>query len=98
MELNKAACLNFDVGSFQVIADRLAKVLGASLESNLQEMKIGDRTLIRPCPYDLILNRAHARTFNLQKKIQETKPRLKEDEEMRDALADSSLDFDGSGD
>jgi hypothetical protein len=30
---------------------------------------------------DLILNRAHARTFNLQKRIQETKPEVKQDEE-----------------
>jgi hypothetical protein len=85
-------------GCAQTTTEIEAYVLGASLESNLQEMKIGDRTLVRPCPYDLILNRAHARTFNLQKKIQETKPQLNQDEEMRDALADSSLDFDGSGD
>jgi hypothetical protein len=80
-------------GCAQTTTEIEAYVLGASLESNLQETKIGDRTLIRPCPYDLILNRAHARTFNLQKKIQETKPQLKQDEEMRDALADSSFDF-----
>ncbi len=85
-------------GCAQPTTEIEAYVLGASLESTLQEMKIGDRTLIRPYPYDLILNRAHARTFNLQKRIQETKPEVKQDEEIRDALADSSLDFDGSGD
>jgi hypothetical protein len=69
--------------------------LGASLEPALQEMKIGDRTVVRPCPYDLMVNRAHARTFNLQKKIQETAPQLRQDEEITDALADSSFDFEG---
>jgi histidine kinase/DNA gyrase B/HSP90-like ATPase len=85
-ELRKTGCA-------QPTTEIEAYVLGASLEPTLQEMKIGDRTLVRPCPYDLILNRAHARTFNLHKRIQETKPQLNQDEEMRDALADSSLDF-----
>lgn len=82
-------------GCAQPATEIEAYVLGASLEPTLQEMKIGERTLMRPCPYDLILNRAHARTFNLQKRIQETAPRLKQDEEITDALADSSFDFEG---
>jgi hypothetical protein len=85
-------------GCAQPATEIEAYVLGASLEPTLQEMKIGDRTVVQPCPYDLILNRAHSRTFNLQKKIHETQPRLKKDEEMADALADSLLDFEGSGD
>ena len=68
--------------------------MGASLEPNLLEMRIGDRTLIRPCPYDVILNRAHARTFHLQKRIQESKPELKQDEEIKDVLEEQVLDFD----
>jgi hypothetical protein len=82
-------------GCAQPTTEIEAYVLGASLEPTLQEMRIGDRTLVRPCPYDLILNRAHARTFNLQKRIQETAPRLTQDEEITDALADSSFDFEG---
>lgn len=82
-------------GCAQPATEIEAYVLGASLEPTLQEMKIGERTLVRPCPYDLILNRAHARTFNLQKRIQETAPLLKQDEEITDALADSSFDFEG---
>jgi hypothetical protein len=71
-----------------------AYVLGASLETTLQEMRIGERTLIRPCPYDVILNRAHARTFHLQKRIQASKPELKQDEEIKDVLEEQVLDFD----
>jgi hypothetical protein len=57
-------------------------------------MRIGDRTIIRPCPYDVVLNRAHARTFHLQKRIQDSKPELKQDEEMKDVLEEKVLDFD----
>jgi hypothetical protein len=57
-------------------------------------MRIGDRTIIRPCPYDVILNRAHARTFHLQKRIQDSKPELKQDEEIKDVLEEKVLDFD----
>lgn len=71
-----------------------AYVLGASVETTLQEMRIGERTLIRPCLYDVILKRAHARTFHLQKRIEESKPELKQDEEIKDVLEEQVLDFD----
>jgi hypothetical protein len=86
-ELRKTGCA-------QRTTEIEAYVLGASLEPNLLEMRIGDRTLIRPCPYDVILNRAHARTFHLQKRIQESKPELKQDEEIKDVLEEQVLDFD----
>lgn len=69
-----------------------AYVLGASLEPTLQENTIGGKTFIKPCPYYLVLNRAHARTFNLQRRIQETQPQLTQDDEMQDALG-GMLDF-----
>jgi hypothetical protein len=55
-------------GCAQATTEIEAYVLGASLEAGLEEMKTG-HTVVRPCPYDVILNRAHARTFNLQKRI-----------------------------
>jgi hypothetical protein len=67
-------------------------VLGALLESGLEEMRIG-RTIVRPSPYDVILSRAHARTFNLQKRIEESKPEIKQDKEIAEVLEESRLDF-----
>lgn len=72
-----------------------AYVLGASVEAGLEDMKQG-QVLVRPCPYDVILNRAHARTFNLQKRIEETKPEIKQDEEIKQVL-EESLNFDEAG-
>jgi hypothetical protein len=68
-----------------------AYVLGASLEAGLQEMKIGDFTLIRPFLYDLLLDRAHARLFNLQKRIEESMPATEQDPEINDILGQSTL-------
>ena len=82
-------------GCAQPATEIEAYVLGATLDPTLQENKIGDKTIIRPCPYDLILNRAHARTFHLQKKIEETQPQIIEDQEIREVL-NLSLDFEGT--
>ncbi len=84
-------------GCAQQTTEIEAYVLGASLEAGLQDNTIGDRTLIRPCPYDLILNRAHARTFNLQKRIQDCEPEIKQDEDITEVLEDSRLDFETGG-
>jgi hypothetical protein len=83
-------------GCAQPATEIEAYVLGASLAPTLQETRIGDKTIIRPCAYDLILNRAHARTFNLQKKIEETKPKLSQDQEMNEVL-NPMLDFENEG-
>jgi hypothetical protein len=55
-------------------------------------MTIGDRTLVRPFPYDLLLNRAHARVFNLQRRIEETRPEIVEDVDIKDILQQPSLE------
>lgn len=68
-----------------------AYVLGASLEPGLQEMRIGEHTVVWPFPYDLLLNRGHARVFNLQKRIEESKPEIVEDADIRDILEQPSL-------
>lgn len=80
-------------GCAQQTTEIEAYVLGASLETTLQETTIGSKTTIRPCPYDLILNRAHARTFNLQKRIQDTKPHLSQDDDIQEVLG-QMLPFD----
>jgi hypothetical protein len=74
-----------------------AYVLGARLEPNLQEMTIGDRTVVRPFPYDLLLDRAHARVFQLHKRILESKPELSSDADIQEVLQQPSLEdsFDG---
>jgi hypothetical protein len=81
-------------GCAQATTDIEAYVLGASVEVGLDKMTQGRITVI-PIPYDVILNRAHARTFNLQKRIAESKPEIKPDEEITEVL-EQSLDFGGS--
>lgn len=78
-------------GCAQPATEIEAYVLGASIESELEEMTQG-RMTIRPCAYDMILNRARARTFNLQKRIEESKPEINHDEEIREVL-EQSFDF-----
>lgn len=82
-------------GCAQAATEIEAYVLGATLDQTLQENKIGDKTIIRPCPYDLILSRAHARTFHLQRKIEETKPQLVGDEEIQEVL-NPMFNFEGT--
>ena len=72
-----------------------AYVLGASVEGGLDEMTQGQVT-VKPCPYDMILNRAHARTFNLQRRIEESKPEIMQDEEIAEVL-EESLPFETGG-
>jgi hypothetical protein len=78
-------------GCAQVTTEIEAYVLGASVDSGLDDL-IQGRIVVKPCPYDVILNRAHARTFNLQKRIEESKPEIKQDEEIAQVL-EETLDF-----
>lgn len=78
-------------GCAQATTEIEAYVLGASVESALDDLKQG-QIIVKPCPYDLILNRAHARTFNLQRRIEESRPEIKQDEEIAEAL-EETLDF-----
>jgi c-di-GMP-related signal transduction protein len=65
------------------------------VEVGLDKMTQGKITVI-PIPYDVILNRAHARTFNLQKRIAESKPEIKPDKEITEVL-EETFDFDAGG-
>lgn len=67
-------------------------VLGASIEPGLEEMKTGE-TVVKPFQYDLLLNRAHSRIFNLAKRIRESSPKVESDVEVEDVLS-QQLDFD----
>jgi len=46
-------------------------VLGAVLEDGLEKAKHGERIVIHPMTYQTVLQRAHDRTFNLQRRIKE---------------------------
>jgi hypothetical protein len=82
-------------GCAQATTEIEAYVLGASVEVGLDKMTQGKITVI-PMPYDVILNRAHARTFNLQKRIAESKPEIKPDKEITEVL-EETFDFEAGG-
>jgi len=69
-----------------------AFVLGAELEEGLVGMSMGDGTTVKPFLYDVLLNRAHARVFNLSRKIRETAPPIQPDEEIADVLSQPSME------
>jgi len=79
-------------GCAQPNTEITAFVLGASMEHGLAEMTMGDRTAIKPLLYDILLNRAHARVFNLSKRIKETAPPPQRDTEMADILSQPSME------
>ncbi|MBI3464918.1 MAG: ATP-binding protein [Planctomycetes bacterium] len=72
-------------GRVQPSTEIVAYVLGATLEEGLTVAKYGERdeTFIIPMTYQTVLQRAHARTFNLQRRIEETQPRIVEDAEVQ---------------
>jgi hypothetical protein len=69
-----------------------AFVLGASLEQGLRELKHGDNVVVKPVPYDIILNRAHARVCDLHRQLREATVNLPADSEVNDVLEEGSLE------
>lgn len=70
-------------------------VLGSSLADSATELrKVGDYKRIVPMTYDVILNRAHARTFGLQRRLEEMGETLVPDAEIERTLvgADDLVD------
>jgi hypothetical protein len=63
----------------------------------LESADYGENTHIIPMIYQTVLRKAHQRTFNLQKKLQETQPAATSDPEVDEVLrADSQKElFDG---
>jgi hypothetical protein len=64
----------------------VAYVLGATLEDGLEPADYGESTHIIPMIYQTVLRKAHQRTFNLQKKLQESQPTITSDAEVDEVL------------
>ena len=64
----------------------VAYVLGATLEDGLEPADYGESTHIIPMIYQTVLRKAHQRTFNLQKKLQESQPTITTDPEVDEVL------------
>jgi hypothetical protein len=66
----------------------LVYVLGEGLKDGAEEVrKVGDFTKILPMRYETVLKRAHARTFNLQRKLEAKQP-LQPDAEVEEVLSE----------
>jgi|GEM_PF-126313 len=66
----------------QATTEIVAYVLGATLEDGLESADYGGSTHIIPMLYQTVLRKAHQRTFNLQKRLQETLPTASSDPEV----------------
>jgi hypothetical protein len=70
-------------------------VLGANVSDEAtDERKVGKSITIVPIRYDTILKRAHARTFNLKRKLEEMKP-ITRDEDVEEVVTTPL--FEGTG-
>jgi histidine kinase/DNA gyrase B/HSP90-like ATPase len=67
-------------------------VLGAELAPGLQQNKIGETLTVRPTVYDTILARAHARIFNLQRRIEESLREKIADPEIEEILSTKTIE------
>lgn len=70
----------------------VAYVLGSTIEQYVEKNDIGGITFIYPMTYNIVLQKAHARTFNLIDKINEAKKLRDEDDEMKALMKQKSLD------
>lgn len=75
-------------GKVQESTSIIGYVLGATLDDYTRKgpRKIGDNVFIYPRAYSVILRQAHARTFDLIKKIQHSKEELLGDPEVAEVL------------
>ena len=81
-------------GRVQAATEIVAYVLGAKLEPGLEQMTVGEKTMIIPMVYQTVLRKAHQRTFNLQKRLQEVQPTSSSDPEVEEVLrADKQADL-----
>lgn len=74
-------------GAVQRDTEIVVYVLGASLEVGLEVLRQGEHTLVEPMTYDVVLSRAHARTFNLQRRLQDSATTLPLDAEVSEILS-----------
>ncbi len=73
-------------GRVHATTEIVAYVLGATLEQGLEQMTLGEKTTIIPMVYQTVLRKAHQRTFNLQKRLQEAQPATTTDPEVEAVL------------
>jgi Histidine kinase-, DNA gyrase B-, and HSP90-like ATPase len=73
-------------GRVHATTEIVAYVLGATLEDGLESADYGEITHIIPMVYQTVLRKAHQRTFNLQKRLQETQPTITSDPEVDEVL------------
>jgi hypothetical protein len=84
-------------GRVHATTEIVAYVLGATLEEGLEKMTSGDKTTVIPMVYQTVLRKAHQRTFNLQKRLQESQPAILPDPEVDEVLRgpEQPVFFDG---
>lgn len=90
LELRSRGCVQDDT-----IID--AFVLGATLKPGLKENSHGKETTCWPRTYDHVLRQAHARVFNLAKRIRESAPMVRGDSEVENILSEQLLDRSATG-
>jgi hypothetical protein len=73
-------------GRVHATTEIVAYVLGATLEDGLESADYGENTHIIPMIYQTVLRKAHQRTFNLQKRLQEALPAALSDPEVEEVL------------
>lgn len=73
-------------GRVHVTTEIVAYVLGATLEEGLEPANYGENMHIIPMVYQTVLRKAHQRTFNLQKRLQESQPAAPSDPEVEEVL------------
>lgn len=73
-------------GRVHATTEIVAYVLGATLEEGLESADYGENTHIIPIVYQTVLRKAHQRTFNLQKRLQEIQPAATSDPEVDEVL------------
>lgn len=66
--------------------DIVVCVIGTSIDSRARDDRVLGSIRVKPMTYEIVLKRAHARTFNLQRRLVETQPRLPVDEDVEDLL------------
>jgi hypothetical protein len=73
-------------GRVHATTEIVAYVLGAELEEGLEQMMVGEKSTIIPMIYQTVLRKAHQRTFNLQKRLEEAQPAIASDPEVDEVL------------
>jgi Histidine kinase-, DNA gyrase B-, and HSP90-like ATPase len=82
-------------GRVQPSTEIVAYVLGAKLESDLDTMTMGSSITVIPMVYQTILRKAHQRTFNLQRRLEEAQPVVASDPEVDEVAQQAKSLFQG---